>query len=435
MGATPDSTWQASNGVTRAASNRPPVLFAAILAVLSYGWIWAGLRPIVFCNSSSDFSCFYRAGRMVIEGDGSRVYDLAAERQYDQRLGTGFLDKQGHSFSLPFVFPPYSLVLFAPLACLPYRLAELAWFVVNMGMLLALPFALRRRSQWRDKTIAAELLAPVLFLPVVLALMQGQPSILLLLLFAIAFAALAHGNDARAGMVLAFGTLKPQLVLPMLLALVIWRKWRTLAAFVSTSIALLGVSIAIVGWRAAWEYPRALMKFNQLSGNLAGEHPASMPNLRGCLYLLLQARSSGAAGITAALSLLLLLAMAMLLTRRARVSPTSYSLVVVVTLLVSYHAYLHDDSLLLLPVLLMTQQVRRVRWTVSHAVLAATMAGLYVVPVLPVSLAATAIQMMAAMLVSAAVLAVDLSNEVRSQEPSVAQSTPPSASRQPMNIA
>ena len=401
---------------------RAAILWTAAIALAGYITIWTTLKPVIFAKNKSDFSCFYRAGKMVLAGDASRVYDLAAAQRYDRRLGTGFIDKQGRSFSLPFVFPPYSLTLFAALACLPYRNAELAWFALNVGMLLALPFALRRRGEWQDNAVIAELLAPALFLPIVLALMQGQPSILLLLLFAMVFAALADGRDASAGMVLAFATLKPQLVLPMLLALVIWRKWRTLAAFVSTSLALVGVSIAVVGRSAVWDYPAALLRFNQLASSMGGEHPESMPNLRGCLAALFHARlgETGLTRVTAALSLLLLLAMAMLLRRRKTFSPASYSLAIVVTLLVSYHSYLHDDSLLLLPLLLMARRVCHSRWTANHVALAAAMTGLYIIPVLPTSLSATAIEMFAVMAMFSTVLALELrreSHRVKTVEP------------------
>ena len=387
-------------------------LVATALAVLGYCWIWTNFKPTVFSHTRSDFSCFYRAGRMAADGNASRVYDLAAERQYDQQLGTSVVDGLGHSSSLPFVFPPYSLALLAPLSRLPYPAAELCWYLINVAMLLALPFVLWKGAVQQAGAFAAALLAPVLFLPVMLALMQGQPSVLLLLLFAVVFRALMQGKDVRAGMALVVVTLKPQLALPMLMALLVWRKWRALAAFVWTAAALAAVSVAIVGWRAVWEYPRALMKFNQLAGSLGGEHPQSMPNLRGCIYLIWHNRLSieAIAVLTAALSLLLLAALAILLKKRVAVSPAAFSLTIVVTLMVSYHAYLHDDSLLLLPVFLMTQQMQRDRWTTIRVALTSAM---FLVPVLPISLSATAVGMFAVMALLSTVLALDLCNQIK----------------------
>jgi hypothetical protein len=378
---------------------------AIVLAMAGYVLLWSGFKPVVFSGVKADFSCFYRAGRMVAVGDGAQVYDLAAQSRYDRGLGSEFVDGSGRRFSLPFVFPPYALAVLAPMSRLPYRWAELMWFAANAGMLLALPFVLRRALRWDDKPVVAALVAPVVFVPAVLALMQGQLSILMLLLFAIAFAGMAEGNDAQAGLALAFTTLKPQFALAMLLALMVWRKWRALAAFTSTCLALLGVSVAIVGWQATLHYPRAVMEFNRLPGALGGEHPESMPNVRGCLYALLYGRVSEAAvgWVTAGMSIVLLAGMAALLKRGGRISAASYSLVMVMALLASYHAYLHDASLLLLPMMLMWSE----QWSAPRVVLAAAMLGMYVVPVLPTSLSATAAQMAMVMALFAAGLCMD----------------------------
>jgi alpha-1,2-mannosyltransferase len=404
--------------------SRASVLLAAAAAIVSYGLIWACFKPMLFSASKSDFSCFYRAGRMVIAGDRGRVYDLDAQRAYDQRLGTGFINAQGRQFSLPFVFPPYALALFAPLSCLPYPAAELAWYVANAAMLLALPFVLRGSLKSSDRAVAAELLAPVLFVPAVLALMQGQPSILLLLLSGMGFAALAQGKETAAGFALGLATLKPQLVLPMLLALMIWRRWRAIAAMFGTVVALLGLSVAIVGWRATLDYPAAVVLFNHLPASLGGEHPESMPNLRGSMYVLLREHLSetAVAGITIALSFLLLAILALLLKQSPAVSRSSYSLVVVVTCLLSYHAYLHDDSLLLLPVILLTQHLLDHHWTAAHTALAAATGGLYMVPLLPTSLTTTALQMATAMMFLVTVLAWRISGDVELGDECVAPS-------------
>ena len=402
--------------MTRRSHSRISILLAAAAAILSYALIWFWFKPMVFCATKSDFSCFYRAGRMVIAGDGARVYDLAAQRDYDRRLGTSFVDGQGRQFSLPFVFPPYALALFAPLSRLPYRSAEFVWYVLNAGMLLALPFVLRRSLASSDKTIATQLFAPVLFVPAVLALMQGQTSILLLLLFAMAFAALDEGNDTLAGFLLAFALLKPQLMLAPLVALVTWRRWRTLTAFFWTSIALAGVSVAIVSWSAAWHYPHAVIEFNRMAGAFGGEHPESMPNLRGLIYILLHRSVSEAAlaRITIALSIVPLVPPALLLRRRSStVFEAGYSLVMVVSLLVSYHAYLHDTSLLLLPFFLIGGQMSRGRWAAHSAATASVIVSLYVIPLLPASLSATAMQMCPAMLAFTMLLCLELTEARR----------------------
>ncbi len=382
--------------------NRAGLLLAIILTMIGYGLIWVCFKPLVFAGVKTDFSCFYRAGRMVVSGDGARVYDLNAERRYDARLNTQFVEAKGHSPALPFVFAPFVLLLFAPLSRLPYSQAELVWYWVNAGMLLALPFVLRRRLGWGDRGLIVALFAPVFFVPVTLALIQGQPSVLLLLIFAVAFAGWNRGNERLAGTVLALATFKPQLVIPMLLALVAMRKWKTLATFALACLVLFGISVGLVGWHTALSYPHAVMEFSRLSGNLGGEHPEYMPNLRGVMSLLAW-RISPLAGERIALGVsVALLAAMMFRLRRSRVfTGASYSMVLAVTLLVSYHAYLHDFSLLVLPCLLIADYLARSKWTTVRAGLAVMLTGFYSIPLAPTSMRTTATQMFAAVLLFA----------------------------------
>lgn len=158
---------------------------------------------------------------MVTNSDGARVYKLDAENEYDQALGMAATDTDGHRIHLPFVFAPFVLPVFATLSWLSYSDAALMWFAVNVGLLLIWPFLLGARLRWGNTALAFALCAPVLFLPATLALLQGQPSIVLLLLFTLVYLDLTNGNDLRAGCWLAMATCKPQFALPMLLALVV----------------------------------------------------------------------------------------------------------------------------------------------------------------------------------------------------------------------
>lgn len=381
------------------------LLAAILLAVAGYSLIWGCFKPLVFGGVKADFSCFYRAGRMVLAGDGAQVYNLNAERYYDARLNTAFVDAAGHRFSLPFVFAPFVLLLFAPLSRLPYSQAELVWYWFNVALLLALPFVLRRRLSWGTRGLTLALVAPVFFVPVTLALMQGQPALLLLFLVAVGFADLGAGHDGRAGAVLALASFKPQLVLPLLLALLVMRKWKALAGFAATGLTLVGISTALVGWRATLHYPQAVLEFGRLSGSLGGEHPENMPNLRGVLSLLASRLPPAACDrIALAISAALLAAMMFQLRRCRSFTRASYSLLLAVTLLVSYHAYLHDFSLLLLPCFLLADYLAQCRWTMTDAGLAGLLVGFYVIPVAPTSMRTTAAQMFAAVFALAAIL-------------------------------
>jgi hypothetical protein len=91
-----------------------------------------------------------------------------------------------------------------------------------------------------------------------------------------------------------------------------------------------------------------LSQFNALPPELWGPAPQYFANVRGFLYVMLHARLStlNLAALTFALSSALMLLVVVALRRRESLA-LGFALVIVVTLLTSYHAYLHDMSLLL----------------------------------------------------------------------------------------
>src|ERR1017187_1342931 len=194
---------------------------------------------------TSDFSCFYSAGKMVVIGNGSRIYDYEAQKEAHRPF---FVPNLRRSV-LPFVFVPFVLVTFAPLAVLTYAHALMLWFALNVCLLISIPFLLRRRLNLSDSHLALALLVMTFFLPCSISLAQGQPTILVLVLFTLIFLALGDGHELQAGCLLALITFKPQFALPMLFALVVTNKRKALLGFFGTCVALFGLSAALKNTR------------------------------------------------------------------------------------------------------------------------------------------------------------------------------------------
>src|SRR6185437_15949690 len=134
--------------------------------------------------------------------------------------------------ALPFIRPAYQALLFVPFSLLPYRTSYLAFLAVNL-VLLAIAFWILRPHMshlmrvWRFLPVFLFLV----FYPISLAIMQGQDSILLLLLLAAALAALEGGQELRAGVLVGLGLFKMQVVIPIALLFLLWRRWRLFAGF------------------------------------------------------------------------------------------------------------------------------------------------------------------------------------------------------------
>ena len=352
-------------------------LIVAISFSLLY---WAGVfvqlrNPLL--HGMSDFSVLYSVGRMVLSGHGSQVYNYQALIQAQQQFALP------GTITLPFVFPPYVLIIFAPLGLLPYVFAVVLWYALNVGILFSIPFLLRAKLGMSDQQVAFCLIALSFFYPVAVCLGMGQITILTLLLFTLMFLDLDRDYDFRAGCILALALYKPQFVLPPLLALLITRNWRALWGFFVTAVSLFGISVGVAGWRTTIAFPRAVRAFQNLPGQLGGEHPERMPNLRGLLESSLDSRLPRdqvliiAAIASATFALVLFVAG---LSRRKRISSLGFSLVIVVTMLCSYHGYKHDMALLVLPLLMVAHYAGKIDSIWPALVLGLTSGAVFITP-------------------------------------------------------
>ncbi|MFZ0587766.1 MAG: glycosyltransferase family 87 protein [Candidatus Sulfotelmatobacter sp.] len=300
-----------------------------------------------------DFTIFYTAGKMLHEGLGHSLYDGALQYEVQQTFAAGVRIRKG---PLPYNHPPFEALIFEPLASLDYPTAYLAWSAINLAILGFLPFLLRQHIPALAHYPAFMwLLVFFGFFPVLVALLQGQDVILLLLLNALAFAALKRNADTLAGCWLGLSVFKFQLIVPFVLILLCWKRTKVLQSFVVIGGALAAISVAITGWTGALRYPGFVLHVEKFMER--DRIAVDMPNLRGLLEGWSFAREFTAAHvITIALSIALLVWVILKGQNRAHSRQRfdlQYSLAMVAAVLASYHAFPYDLSLLLIPVLVM----------------------------------------------------------------------------------
>ncbi len=327
------------------------VTFLAAMIVL-HAWMCFRLRQEI-ATGYPDFTIFYTAGKCILRGDGRQLYDLKTQFAIQREFASAVKQREN---ALPFNHPPFEALLFAPLARLPYVAAYLVWAVFNIALILGLWTLLRPRLPSLHAFLPTlPLLAMFAFFPVVIALLQGQDSILLLFLYGLAFSALATGRNFVAGVCLGLALFKFQLVLPFVLVLLVRRQWRAVAGFVVTAFGLLMVSAAVVGWNGVLAYPGFVLRLSR-SGAQAGIDPRGMPNLRGLVAGALQLAGPPATVVIIALSMALLALAAHWWREQAgRQFVLGFSLCLTVTIIASYHLLTHDLSLLILPILLLSE--------------------------------------------------------------------------------
>jgi hypothetical protein len=316
-------------------------------------WTWVFMLP-TFLGGRADFRQLYTAGFMVRSGYASQLYDFDSQHRFQNALVSSA------DIALPFNHLSYEALLFAPFSLLPFRAAYFTFLGTNLA-LLALCYRLLRPGMEKLADIFRWLPAAMFlgFLPVAAALMQGQDSILLLTLLVAATVALQHGRDLTAGALIGFGLFKFQIVLPIALLLLLWRRWRFSAGFAWSAAAVGLISLWLVGLTGAETYVRSLIHMSVGLTSAAeqfryGISPAAMPNLRGLIFGLAHTRLSAfwLQALTIILSAATLLAVAVIV-RRKQWGVDAFLVAITASAIVSYHLLIHDLSVMLIPIALM----------------------------------------------------------------------------------
>ena len=260
-------------------SHRP--LGLGLAAVLCAAGVWLYAIRVLIPHQISDAAAHGRprgnlsdlyqhwvgARELLLNGRDPYSPDVTREIQegyYGRRL-----DRPGDPRDQRFAYPVYDTFCLAPVIHLPFEIVRR----VFLGALLALtvatiPLWLRvlrwSLPLWAQASIV---IFTVGSLPVMQGLKLQQMTLLAVALVAIGLALLASDQPVAAGIVLAWATLKPQLVWLLLLWLMIWtwadwrRRYRWAVSFLFTMALLCAVSEwYLPHWiprflRAVREYP------------------------------------------------------------------------------------------------------------------------------------------------------------------------------------
>ncbi len=184
-----------------------------------------------------DFTMFWSASVLALEGNAASVYDFQLIRELQGSL-TGVPDP-----AYPvWLYPPTGLLLVAPVSLLPYKASLGVWTVAGLGALGAV--------LWRILRDPAAVVVLLLFPAVSLCLINGQSGVWL--------AALLGGGlvllDRRpwlAGILLGVATVKPQMLLLVVPCLLLGGHWRAIGGLAATFLGMVALSVLAFGI-SAW---------------------------------------------------------------------------------------------------------------------------------------------------------------------------------------
>src|SRR5581483_9589211 len=277
-------------------------------------------------KNRADFFAYYEAGQMLRAG----------------RIGDFY--HQIHPPWFGFIHPTYEAVLFVPLSFFAPLKAYVAWILVGVAIVAAI-----LRLLWGELghlTSISSILPFALtlaFFPISYAIAQGQDSVLLALLMVLAFVEMKSGHEYRSGLLLGLGAFRFQILLPMAAMFLAWKSWRVLAGICTSAVGAFFCSLALTGIYGQLEY----LKLLRMLAKPANQFVQQMPNIRG-VFAAFGIFSQPIVSVTSALVFIVLALLGRKLT-----PPCGFLYAISGACLLSFHGYLHDFSVLLLPFLIL----------------------------------------------------------------------------------
>jgi Glycosyltransferase family 87 len=294
---------------------------------------WAFFFMHVVPDGHTDFRANYTAGYLLRTGQPLYNYNLEMVVQN--------LNVSREVVAAPFIHPAYEALLYVPLAFLTYVQAYWVWFVVNVAILIWV-YRLLQPELNRLRAVAPWVPAATLaaFLPIGGALVQGQDSLLVLLLCSLAFNYFRDSEHSlAAGMLLGLAVFRFQIVAPILLCFLLWRRWSVVIGSAITATCAAVLSAGVGGF---WPYVRTIIGLS-VRPELDYLQPTNrMPNLRGLIH------SLGGGDWIVFVASLIMLGLTVFVGRRCQLQQ-QLCLAISVAALVSYHGFIHDLSILFIP--------------------------------------------------------------------------------------
>jgi len=229
--------------LTAARARGYSLLLLGLSALAVAGWI-ALSDGLIDRNGKplgTDFSSFYAAGSLVLDGRAAEVYNMAAHFAREQRIFGPDTPFYG------WLYPPIFLLIATPLADMPYPVALLVWQIGTFAIYLATIGAILRSVRRLDPTIG-QLWLPIAagFPAVLINLGHGQNGFLTAGLFGAALLALP-ARPIVCGVLFGLLAYKPQFAVVAPVALVAAGQWRAMLAAALTVMALVGFSGMVFG--------------------------------------------------------------------------------------------------------------------------------------------------------------------------------------------
>lgn len=226
------------------------VFLAFVTAILIAGITWLNYRYALTSPGGNDFLVHYEGTRAYIFEGISPYSDEVALRIQTAVYGR---PAQAGEHELRVAYPLYSMVFFVPFAVInDFTLARAAWMTFLEAGLIALTILCIRLVRWKMPIWLFTLMMffSLTWYHALRPLINGNAVILVAVLLVGGLLALRANEDELAGVLFAFSTIKPQVVVLILAFILVWgiynRRGRMLTWFIVTMILMVGSTMLLI---------------------------------------------------------------------------------------------------------------------------------------------------------------------------------------------
>jgi hypothetical protein len=234
-------------------------LFIGVFYLLYlYVLITPGIYLLNHDPKAMDFLAFY-TGAKLLSLSPANLYDLHAQRIFQQHISPLI---QAKGIFLPFLNPPFVATGFQLLAMQGFVMAYVLLLIINTALFLLVCFVFKQQcKKLRWYFVLAFVIGVITFIPIVITFIVGQFSIFFCVIFLLFWLFLKKGWEFRSGLVFSLLLIKPHFFLLPVLAILVQRRSKLIAGFVTGFMLLFGISYYYVGWTGMKDYFALLNSF------------------------------------------------------------------------------------------------------------------------------------------------------------------------------
>jgi hypothetical protein len=331
--------------------------FSLIIINISLWFIAAHQKLFI----AADFTNTYTGFKMVLSGDGARLYDLALQTSYQQDIMGEVSFESG---LLPYLSPPIIALFFSPLAKFSISTAFYIWTIGEFGLLIWLILRINRLfSNWTKNEHVIMTVCILAFWPLIHTFLLGQFSLFFLICILQMYIAMRNSKLGIAGLWLILLSIKPQTLLVPVAMTINKRYWRVAASAAIAGLGIVIFSSLFLGMGIWFQYIKVLPTMSSYFGRF-GFLPNIQYTVRGILTNILgYSQASLINTISIAILIGGIVLVWLLWLQDIPVDNSRFKLYFAFTILIStflsLHAYPHDDLVLVIPAAIFYDYLRQ----------------------------------------------------------------------------